>query len=181
MSPNLPYRLPNDTKEQIYFLRDLLKLPHYIFDAYENQPAISDEKAIEILTGVILYHHLDRHQKHEVMKLLHSELSNRPAIGFLITKITDPMANTYWGLWAKPTTELLEDLELREVISSALGLAGAGVTVKTLKDVRDALTKRRPYRRGHPAFLVLIYGFYYNNEGAKNAIQEELNRRARNH
>ncbi|WP_409526388.1 hypothetical protein [Nitrincola sp. MINF-07-Sa-05] len=181
MPPSLPYRLPESTKEQIAFLKEILNLPYNVFDAYNNKPAISDEKAIQILTGVVLYHHLNRSQKHEVMSLLHSELRDRPAINLFITKITDPMVSSYWGLWAKSTDELLADLEFLEAISSALAFAGAGVTFDTFRDVYKAATKKKSYKRGHPVLIVLLYGFYYNNEGAKKAIQEELYSRARNH
>ena len=181
MQPSIPYRLPNNTQDQIRFLRELVRLPHNIFEAYRNQPAIDDETALNLLTGVILYHHLSRNKKREVMELIHQELRNRPAISLFISKITDPLVSPYWGLWAQTTDELLANLELTSNISKVLGFAGVGVTFKTLDDLRKALSSRRKFPRGNPTVLALLYGFYFNNEAAKNALQEEINRRAMHH
>ncbi|MFN3882923.1 MAG: hypothetical protein ACK4L8_16000 [Nitrincola lacisaponensis] len=181
MQPSILYRLPNNTRDQINFLRELIRLPHNIFDSYQNQPAIDDETALNLLTGVVLYHHLSRNKKHEVMMLIHQELRNRPAISFLISKITDPLVNPYWGLWAQRTDELLANLELTSTISKILSFAGFGFTFKTFDDLRKSILNKRRFPGGHPAVLAILYGFYFNNEAAKNALQEEINRRAMHH
>ena len=61
MQPSLPYRMPETLTGQIDFLRQLVGLPHTTFSAYRNLPAIPDETSLEILTGIVLYHHLHHH------------------------------------------------------------------------------------------------------------------------
>ncbi|SDU13520.1 hypothetical protein SAMN05216210_1973 [Halopseudomonas salegens] len=58
MPPNLPYTLPGTVSGQIEYLSQLIGLPRNTFGTYEGLPAIPDDIAVEILTGIVLYHHL---------------------------------------------------------------------------------------------------------------------------
>lgn len=182
MQPSLPYRMPETMSGQIEYLCQLLDFPRNMFSAYGSVSAVSDSVVLEILTGIVLYHHLPRQDKSRVLRLIHENLQGRPAIARAITKITDPMVNPMWGLWAKSTSELEADLAFAESVSTYLGLAGAGFSVPSLYDM--AKSSRVPAKgvgRGHPVLTVMIWGFYFNHEAGRQAIQAELVRRARSH
>ncbi|MDP4536245.1 hypothetical protein Q3O60_08600 [Alkalimonas collagenimarina] len=183
MQPSLPYRLPETVTGQIDFLCQLIGLPRNSFNAYGNLSAIPDDVALEILTGIVLYHHLHRHEQSQVLRLIHQQMQGRPAISHAIAKITDPMVNPMWGLWAKTTAELEADLEFSETVSSILGLAGAGFSVPSLYQMtkKSPVGSRGPGVRTHPVLLVMIWGFYYNHDAGRKEIQQELVRRARSH
>ncbi|WP_215398288.1 hypothetical protein [Rheinheimera oceanensis] len=182
MQPSLPYRMPETMSGQIDYLCQLLDFPRNMFSARGNMPALSEGVVLEILTGIVLYHHLPRQDKMKVMRLIHDNLQGRPAIAKAIAKITDPMVNPMWGLWAKTTHELEADLEFAESVSTYLGLAGAGFSVPSLYDMaKSSRTPKAGIGRAHPVLTVMIWGFYFNHESGRQAIQAELVRRARSH
>lgn len=182
MKPSLPYRMPETISGQIDYLCQLLDLPRNMFAAQGKSPAISDNVVLEMLTGIVLYHHLPRQDQSKVLRLIHENLQGRPAIARAITKITDPMVNPMWGLWAKTTRELEADLAFAESVSTYLGLAGAGFSVPSLYDMaKSSRGSAKGVGRGHPILTVMIWGFYFNHEAGRQAIQAELVRRARSH
>lgn len=182
MQPSLPYRMPETMPGQIAYLCQLLDFPRTMFLRHGNMPDITDSVVLEILTGIVLYHHLPKPDQTKVLRLIHENLQGRPAIARAITKITDPMVNPMWGLWAKTTRELEADLAFAESVSTYLGLAGAGFSVPSLYEM--AKSNRAPTKsigRGHPVLTVMIWGFYFNHEASRQSIQAELVRRARSH
>lgn len=173
--------MPHTTDGQIRYLIKLLGLPPSTFNARAGYQKLSNEVVLEALTGVVLYHHLDRLQKMQVMRFLHDNLHG-PALAACIGKITDPMVNPHWGLWAKSTQELKADLEFAETVSTYLGLAGASFSIPALYNIsRKDSANKRGARSGHPLFVVLIWGFYYNHESGRKSIQSELLRRTQSH
>lgn len=182
MQPSLPYRMPETVSGQIEYLCQLLDFPRTMFMSHGGKPALSEDVVLEILTGIVLYHHLPRQDQGRVMRLVHDNLAGRPAIAKAIAKITDPMVNPMWGLWAKTTRELEADLAFAESVSTYLGLAGAGFSVPSLYDMAKASrTPAKGVGRSHPVLTVMIWGFYFNHDTGRQAIQAELVRRARSH
>lgn len=182
MQPSLPYRMPETVSGQIEYLCQILDFPRTMFMSHGSKPALSESVVLEILTGIVLYHHLPRQDQGRVMRLVHDNLAGRPAIAKAIGKITDPMVNPMWGLWAKTTRELEADLAFAESVSTYLGLANAGFSVPSLYDMAKA--NRAPAKgvgRSHPVLTVMIWGFYFNHDTGRQAIQAELVRRARSH
>lgn len=168
MAPKLPYHLPKTESGRIEFLCRLLD-----FSCGKLAP-YSKEIALQTLTGIVVYHHMERLDKIRFMEFLHLNLRG-VALGAAVGKITDPLVNPHWGLWSISTEKLHSDLLFLESISTLLGMAGAGFTVKDLYK-----TAKNP-RSGNAVLTVLIWGFYFNHESSRQAIQRELNRRALHH
>jgi hypothetical protein len=174
--------MPETMSGQIEYLCQLLDFPRTMFLSHGNKPALADSVVLEILTGIVLYHHLPRQDQGRVMRLIHANLEGRPAIAKAITKITDPMVNPMWGLWTKTTRELEADLAFAESVSTYLGLAGASFSVPSLYNMaKTNRTQAKGVGRGHPVLTVMIWGFYFNHDAGRQAIQAELVRRARSH
>lgn len=176
MSAKLPYKIPGTEKGKIEFLCNLLGTSYSKYSKYPNHIVI------EALTGIVVYHQLGHIERMNVMEFLHKNLDG-PALSAAIGKITDPMVNPHWGLWSLSTDQLKEDLEFAEAVSTYIGLAGGGFSVSGAKDlwVKSRTDFKSKFPKGHPVLVIAVWGFYFNNEGAKKAIQKELLRRTMSH
>lgn len=74
------YYIPKIIQGQIHFLCRLLCLPITIFDAEGRSPALPSEVAVEVLTGIVLYHHLSRIEKQSIMTLIYEHFSSRSVL-----------------------------------------------------------------------------------------------------
>src|SRR5690606_27342682 len=129
--------------------------------------------------GIVLYHQLGHIERMNVMEFLHNNLHG-PALAAAIGKITDPMVNPHWGLWSMSTDQLKEDLEFAETVSTYIGLAGGGFSIKEVVDLAGDSRKSNTKSMcpiAHPVLVIAIWGFWFNHEAGKSAIQEELLRR----
>lgn len=97
----LPYKLPADEKMQVEMLADILRVPRSLIKG-------DLVKITQAMTGVVLYRHVERKEKQEIMALIHS-LQNRALTGALVTKVSDVTVNPQWGEWSL-TNEELESL-----------------------------------------------------------------------
>lgn len=177
MATQLPYKMPGTEQGKIEFLCELIGISYSKFSAYPRSVVI------EALTGIALYHQLDRHEKMKVMQFLHDNLRG-PTLAAAIGKITDPMVNPHWGLWSKSTDQLKDDLEFKETVSTYLGLAGIGFSLPEARKLLGAAKTtnvKSGSAKGHPVLVVLIWGFWFNHEAGKKAVQEELLKRTMSH
>lgn len=177
MSAQLPYKMPGTEQGKIEFLCKLIGISYSKFSKYPN-PVV-----IEALTGIVLYHQLGHIERMNVMEFLHKNLHG-PALSAAVGKITDPMVNPHWGLWSKSTDQLKEDLEFAEAVSQFFTLAGIGFTVGEGKKLLTYARKpdsKAAFPKGHPVLVIMIWGFWFNHEAGKGAVQEELLRRTMSH
>ena len=111
---DLPYNIPADINKQIAKLSKVIGIPSYLMQGRGG-------KGVQILCGVIIYRHLGRLQKHQVMKLIHN--TNEPRIiGKLTEKIVDTVANPNWGLWSLTNKELETRRDFHRVIDTYMAL-----------------------------------------------------------
>lgn len=173
LNEELTYNMPSEGRGKIRYLCDLMNLDVNMLSQ------VPEEHACKVLGGIVLYHHLPRgSEREDVIKDIHA--SPGPIQGRLMNKITDPLVNPLWGVWSLKTEELFTQHDFFNSVSklgSHLGLSfSTAAGVDSIKKLRNG-NFRRPVTRN---FLVtaLIWGFFWNNEGAKNTIQEEIFRRA---
>lgn len=184
MENSLPYEMPKSLKGQIKFISSLIKLPESIFSSTQRGLVVSEQSIVEILVGVVTYHMLDRHQQRDVLVKIRDNFSSRPAYSLLLSKITDPMVNKYWGLWSVSSDDLKEMHHFRSDVGDVLGYLGmGGLSITSASDLYKKVVSKKikGSRLGHPALIILGMGFYYMNDASKSALQDELMRRVKSH
>lgn len=176
--PEMTYNMPETTNGKIKCLCKVMNLRR------ERFSQLSDERVARVLTGVVLYHHLPRSQQPSVMRDVRALPG--PLVAALMPKITDPMVNKVWGVWALDSEELFQYQTLFETVSTLGGALGLSFSAPSAKGILSDLNSK--VRMGSPsavsgswlnlAATALIWGFFWNNESARQTIQEEINRRA---
>ncbi len=181
---HLPYELPSSLQGQIKFISSLINLPEGVFISYNGKNKVPDQVVVEILVGVVTYHLLDRFQKRTVLIKIRDNFSGSPAYSILISKITDPMVNKYWGLWSVSSDELKEMHKFRSDVATVLSYLGiGGISITSAGDLykKVATKKLKGSRLGHPALIILGMGLYYINNESQMASEGELMRRVNSH
>lgn len=85
----LPYNLPADERMQVEMLADILRVPRALIKG-------DLVKISQAMAGVVLYHHVERKEKQEIMALIHN-LQSRALTGILVTKVSDIAVNPQWA------------------------------------------------------------------------------------
>ena len=169
MKDNLPYHIPTSTNEQLKFLAKITDIP-------ANLIQNGGVKEVEAIASVILYRHMNRHQRIEAMTLIRS-VSNRALMGTLITKVLDTTyVNPQWGVWSLSTNELESDINFHTAISDYAGYIGVGASALSGKDLVKEVWSLKKLGRRHWLLLV-IWGSVYFNSRELNKAKKELNRR----
>ncbi|WP_417521503.1 hypothetical protein [Marinobacter sp.] len=173
LNKELTYRLPSDSRGKIKYLCNLLNLNEAIISQ------VSEESACQLLGGIVLYHHLPRGaERASVLRDIHS--APGPMRAQLMSKVTDPLVNPLWGVWSLKSEELFAHYDYFDAVSSIgshLGVSfSAAAGVDTIKKLRNGNFQRPAFR--NLLITALVWGFFWNNEGAKNKIKEEIFRRA---
>jgi hypothetical protein len=173
LNEGLSYNLPEDPRGKVKYLLELMKLSPNIVSA------LGEAKCCEVLTGIVLYHHLPPGRgRSQVLEKIYA--APGPIRQPLLNKITDPIVNPIWGIWSLKTEDLFKQYEYFDSVSqfgSAVGItfsASSGYgAVKELVNRRFALASAQTF-----IATVLAWGFFWNNDGAKATIREEIFRRA---
>jgi len=126
-SKSTNYSLSQNTQKAINYLAKVLKIsPGLVTNG--------DEQLLQALCGTILYRHLDKQQRYEVMTIIRTSL-NRPTRqleGLLVARITNVLyINKHWGVWSLTTAELENEIKTNDFYQKSLtyiGVAG-GVTI----------------------------------------------------
>lgn len=168
---NLPYhpeQLPHDTKGIVEALADVMR-----FDIEATTKR--DEYTLSVLCGVILYQHLDRFQKMEVISMIrngreHIALAD---LDELIDFCTDMSVQPRWWLWALSTQELERIYKEQKNMTKFLALLGVGFTFSGLK---DAWKNGKSLSKGLPLFLLGSTIAYVQGKQLSNT-QNELDMR----
>jgi len=159
-----PYKLPKNTQKAINYLAKILKLnPSLVKNG--------DDKLLQALCGTIIYRHLDRLQRIEVMTIIRS-LPNRRLGGQLVGRITDVLyVNPRWGVWSLSTRELNREMKSNadfQYVMLVVGVAGGKDVAKSVSAVWKARTLASKNTLHLIANLV-IWGVAYGSyrEGVK--------------
>lgn len=112
----LPYKLPADEKMQVDMLADILKVPRGLIRGDLT-------KISQAMAGVVLYRHVERKEKQEIMAVIHS-LQERALTGVLVTKVTDVTVNPQWGEWSLSNQELEELVNFHATAAAIAGRVG---------------------------------------------------------
>lgn len=167
---NLPYNLPNNRKEQLRALSQVVGIP---LSFVEN----GGEKEVDALCGAILYRHLDRHQRIEAMSLIRG-LSNRPLMGKLISVALEPtFINKEWGVWSFTTEELLADQNFHQQADNLASYIGIGASAISGKDLIHKVWKEKKLSKGGLVTFV-IWGVVLFNKSELSKVNDEIKRRS---
>ncbi|KAA8979322.1 hypothetical protein [Halospina sp. K52047b] len=173
MSSGLEYRMPEKDTAKVAYLCQILNLEKQRFKD------LPDRKLVGLLSDVILYHHVPRMEQRQILKRL-TTLPG-PLHAKLRSKVATPLVQPLWSVWSLPTQELFEYQELFDTIASFGNFFGYSFSAMSAKEM-IAKVKSLPDEGGRTpitlASTVLIWGFFWNNESARQTIQQEINRRA---
>ncbi len=170
--PELPYSLPESLEGKVVVLSDIVGInPIHFAD-------VSREDAAQALTGLVLYWHLDRHERRRVIQ--HWESLPRPLYGTLQRKLDFTQINRSWGMWSLSTEELLEKKDWLNSINTAAGLLGLGISIKSAADIKK-LVNGTPKDPRATLAMVLIGAKVTLNVWEEGKVDDEMANRLRRH
>lgn len=164
----LPYQLPTSSDSQIAYLANILGLDRHLVVG-------KGQKEKEAMTAVIMYRHLDRHQKYQAMELIHS-IVDRRLVGRLVEKIGDTHVNPQWGIWSLDNDELLSDQKFHETINTYATWLGLTASAMGAKDILQEVWKKRKLSRGGWVNVVVWGALLFNAQELNKANAEVLRR-----
>ncbi|USD65854.1 hypothetical protein [Vibrio sp. SCSIO 43136] len=114
----MPYTLPTNVTDKARVLGEILSIPRdYITHANESD--------LQLMLATLLYPHLDRFGRKEVLAMYLNHQNQRLAMylrgeAVLVTKV-----NKSWGMWSLSTQELNEKIKGHKIFEKVLALLGA--------------------------------------------------------
>src|SRR5690625_3511546 len=111
----LPYRLPSDLSAKVDYLADLMGIKNKIY-----LHALPSDVAVELLSIIVLYRHLDHYEKLRIAQLL--ERVDRRVLNDLQTAMARPAVQPNWGMWSWTNEELIANKEALSRFNSWAGL-----------------------------------------------------------
>ncbi|MGR5130632.1 hypothetical protein [Photobacterium swingsii] len=160
----MPYKVPIDVNKQAICFGEILSVP-----APYLKP--STEGDVKLMVATILYPHVDRFGKNQILRMYH-EHPNKKLAGYLRGEaVTVTLVNRNWGLWSLSTSELNDKLKQHEVITKLFGIAGVKTAQDLVKDFKS-LKNSKPY-------AILLSVILTANELMKKDTSSELERRKR--
>jgi len=166
------YALPKNIQQAINFLAGIMKIDKVLV---KN----GDLTMLSVFNGAMLYRHLDRNQRTEVMTLIRS-LPNRRLQNRLVGRILDvTYVNPRWGIWSLSTAELMREMASNtkfQKILTYFGVAG-GVTIA---DGLKKMWKNKSASKGGGAILlanVVLFGIAIGTSKEAAKMQNEWQRR----
>ncbi len=132
---------------------------------------------LDALAGVILYRHLSRMQRIEVLKRVR-DLKNPILADRLRGKVAMVLVQPQWGIWSLSNNELLEDQRLHAMIDEYASILGVSVSVFGARTLFSDVWKHQKIKKGGLATLV-IWGAIYFNKTELNKANREISRRSK--
>ncbi|WP_036799448.1 hypothetical protein [Photobacterium marinum] len=133
---DLPYRLPKTTQEQLTKLAQITSIP-------KNLLVGAGEKEVEAICYMILYRHLNQHQRGDGMKAIRS-VKKRALVGELINRTLDTtFVNPQWGIWSLTNDELKADIKSHSQLNTMASMLGLGASATSIKDIVKKPPKKR--------------------------------------
>jgi len=174
---NLPYQLPKDTQKVANELAGIIGINKLWVRG-------ADIQIVELLAGFILYSHLNRFQKHQIMQDVLSYQSSRPELSMeLQSKVADTLVNPDWDPWSESTGQLQSTIEKDKKENNYLdwlGFFGFGTNAKTVSDWYKAMKIGTAVTKLGLIGLfvsVLSTGLHKLNSIEENELEIELKRR----
>ena len=166
---NTPYQLPTSSEERIRSLANIIGIEG-------NGLANGGFRIEEILCGVILYRHLDRSEKLEIMSSIY-ELEDKRIASKLVEKVTDVIVNPSWGLWSMTNAELLNKKEFHSFVQFWSAILGFGVSVSSGKGFLSRLWKERKILSARNSLIMVVCGGLLYSNKVLSDTNLELERR----
>ena len=166
---DLPYQLPNDRNERIRLLATIIGI--------EPGSLINGGQEVEdTLCGVILYRHLGRSEKQQVMSLIY-DLPDKKVASKLVVRITDVLVNPSWGLWSMTHSELQSKKEFHSLIDSWSSLIGVGVTMSSGLEFISKSWNQRKVLTGRNLLTLIVWGGILYSKKILSDTSSEMERR----
>ncbi len=166
-----PDKLPKDTHSLVELLAEIV--------GFDMEPRTKrDEYTLNVLCGVVLYRHLDRLQKMNVISMIRDSEGHidKADLFELISFCVDPLVQPRWHLWSLTTNELEIIYKDQENMAKLLATMGVGFTFSGAVDVWKA---GKSVSKGLPVFLVGSTVAYIQSNQLSNT-KNELDRRTSN-
>lgn len=170
---HLPHVLPSNHQEAANRLALMLKIPlaHVVS---------ADEYMVEAISGVILYRHLDRMEKQDVMRSIYA-LKSKQLQSFLVIKVTDVIVNPTWGLWSLTSDELNKktgfhadfDFWLGSFIGVGVNLMSVGALITKVRKIHGLALASKA---GILATIIVYGAIMYNKSELARCHKEIANR-----
>lgn len=166
---DLPYNLPCTTRGKVDYLANLMGVRQRI-----HLRALPPEVAVELLTLIALYRHLDRLGKRRVETLL--QRVDRRVLNDLQSAMAVPSVQPSWGMWSLTTNELLQR---KRTLSTFNRIAGALGLTASITGANDLYKFGRQSARGAAGSvaLLMIVGFVGLQQLEEGNIDAEMIRR----
>lgn len=167
---DLPYSLPPSLEGKIDYLADLLGIR-----GKAHLKRMHPRQAVELLVGLVLYHHLDRQGKRAVSGLMGQ--APRQVLFELQTVMATPLVQRDWGMWSLTTTELLERKKELSTFNAWASFLGLSFSITSVGD----LHRLRLTAANAPGVVLTlaIWGFVALTEMEEGLVDDEMMRRVR--
>jgi len=166
---DLPYQMPKSDNEHLLKLAKITGIP-------ANLLVGGGETEIAAISYMILYRHLNQHDRIEAMRIIKS-VKNRQLMGHIIDKtLLTTFVTTQWGVWSLSNKELLAEHEFYESISSMASVMGVGASALGGFDMMQEARRNKRILIRHWA-LIVLWGCWGANEVRFSNTKKELRRR----
>lgn len=117
----IPYETPDSQREAALRLAQIIDIPE------RTIPKDADYNlVVAAMAGLILYRHIETHQRREVMGLIdHFKDSHRPFYGQLQGKVALVVAQPRWEKWSLTNEELQKIVEFHRGFGRFSSIVGA--------------------------------------------------------
>lgn len=139
----------------------------------------ANEHMIETMAGVILYRHLSRSDKENVMRSIY-KLTSKHLQQFLVMKVTDVIVRPSWGIWSLTTEELKRKKDFHQTFENIASLIGVGLNSLSLYDFVNKIRTSRGISLASKAGIlatVIVWGAILYNKSELSRCTEEMERR----
>jgi len=165
---DLPYTIPSSVSEQIMKLSNVINVDPTLIQG-------QGKLGVQILCGVIVYRHLDRFQKQQVMQLIHST-NNKRLIGALTVKVTDVIVNPNWGLWSLTNAELEAKKDFHATIDTYMTMLGIGASTSSISSLVKSSWSQKTFLSKN-LLLIIVWGGIWYSKQILGETQRELDSR----
>lgn len=173
----IPYETSTSQKKAAHELAKIVGIPRKVVPKTGNY-----NEVIKALSGVILFRHIERHQKREVMQSIQRfKDSHRPFYGQLQGKVANVIANPRWENWSLTTEELKDIVSFHGKVAyldRTLGLnpGALGVGASAWQVIKQGATKGNI---GGLVLSIVLFGAQQASTETRQHALEEIRRRQR--
>jgi len=166
----IPYNVPHNTQMAVIELSKVIGIPI-------NYKLIRDEQYVTLLSGIILYRHLDRLEREDVMARIY-QLEDRRLQGKLVDIVTQNIVNPLAGMWSMSDKEINEYLSVNKEILDWFTIAGINPgAVGVAQGTWEAIKTGGKGGGLMIAISLVMLGINYGISKEADALQNELDKR----